>query len=676
MAAEVVLPLLVLAPLAAGLAALALPAPHVRAACTGGVGLALLLALWTSRAAPGDGVRSLRDDLEGPTGPIAAALDRAGVEEPDGRATLALLLQEQLPPGSQRARARLEALAEVPTARAVLARARTEPPGPAQAPSVAEAEAALEGALAEAARLERAHAAVVREAAVLARAARGGWGERTVLVSSAPWAPALGVTCTMGVDGLAPPVAVGLCLLALAALLAAPDVGVARARRGSARATRGALVAVPLGLSALLLGLVALDLALLHAALLVAALPGLLVVASTGRRGHGLAERLLLVELGAAALGLVVCGALALRGADALGGEAVAALGSGGPPPVWDLVVLREVARTGLVGPGLQAALLLVLGGGAVARLALLGGWQTEVGGLLPPWLGAWRVGATAVACLWPLVRVAWPLAPDASAAPACAVGVAALGMALEVAGAALVFRAKDGAGLVRGASLVLAGALALGLAGGTTLGAAGAALALVVAGPALGGLHLTLARIGDRVPGASDLQALAGLGAAVPRLAGLLAVFLLAAAIFPGSAGAAVHGLVLFGLVTGHGGHLPYPAQGLAVVVGVGVTATLVLVVARLVAGPRPQVDEDVPDLASADANGLVPLAGVVVLLGLWPSFPLGLVGRGAAWVTGVDLSVPLPPLEPLEPPPAPSTRQAGDAGAGAGPSREPRPQ
>lgn len=614
-----VVPLLVLAPLLAGLAALAVPTVLVRTTCLAGAGFAFLLSLWACGAASTPGTADLRAVL---AGPLDRALARAGVEDELARVELRALVHDGIAPGTSAALAELEGLALLPQARSAvhLARRQGEPARLRAAEAeLAEAQAALDG-------LARAHAAAAKEVAGLARAARGPWGTRFRLVSHAEWVPPLGMAWLLGVDGLSAPLAAVVTLLALVVLLAAPEAGSARTRGAAGRATRGQLAAVPLVLAAQLLGLVALDLAALQAAQAAALVPFAAVVAGTGRRGHELALRLVAAGLAAAGVGLVASAAVALAAPGA---------------PSWSLPVLHGAARAGALDPALQAGLWGTLLAVALLRLPLppLGGWQVEAVGLLPPWLGAWWWGTLPLAALWPLARVAWPLAPEVATDPRAVQLVVLAGAAAVLGGGLALVRAGSIGALLRGATIGQAGLVLIGLGAPSTLAAAGAVLVLVGAGPALAGAALALSRVAERLPLAQDPSALSGLARLLPRLGGLTGAFLVALGGAPGTIGFAAGAMVLAGARDAT--LVSRPVSGLAVLAAVVALVAAGQAAGRLLLGPRPEATNqaEVVDLATLDAQALVPLAALVIGLGLMPGSALALVTPGAAWITGVDL-------------------------------------
>lgn len=610
--AAIALPLLVLLPLLAAAAVLAAPPAFTRRVALAGAAAAFLIALWACTSYPH--VRDLRGWFERPGGPVDDALDAAGVEDPLLREALRALLREPLPPAEEAAK--LRDLAQVDAARRTLAWTRElEPPAPAR---VAEAASALQAAEQEVERLERTLATIRAEQAQALRLVRGRSGERVRLPWLREWIPPLGIWWALGVDGLSLPVALVTTLLCLVALLGVPEPR-APAAAGPLRAaappapTRGAVVAVLVLEGLALLMTFALDVALLLVAWAALLAPPWFLAAPRGQAQARAALRVVVVGAVGVVVALIAAGAL------------VAAARQPDSPMTWSVLLLHEAARHGEVPAGSQGAFLAALLVAAATRLPVLHA-HAEVGSAAPGWAQGVVLWTVVLGATYPLLRLGWPLAPEAVLG-AWGAAAGALGVALIALGSVGVVRAGAPAALL-GASVVAHAGLALvGLAAGRALGAAGAVLDVLVTGLTAAALTPVLGGLAART-GGSDLRDLGGLARAVPRLAGLLALGL---ALLAGVSATTL--LVAAGALGS--GTLPRPLAALAPVAALLMAGAHLGRLRALAGEPRP---ERLQDLGDDEALASVPLLVAAVLAGvLAPTLALRLVAPAAEWLTGV---------------------------------------
>jgi len=367
-------------------------------------------------------------------------------------------------------------------------------------------------------------AAVTLVAGALAVAA-----EPTGLAVAWSWIPALGLRLALGIDGLAMPGVLVICLVGQVAALAP----------GSAR---GAIAGGLLVQATLLALVLAQDLGLLVGchALLAPLIAGLVASGPAAERLRAGQAAGLYLALGTAALA-VLAGLLAVAHHDASGG-------------VWDLS-LAALAQVQLPR-GLEAAVggLALLAGALTLGLWPLHGWLVAAGSAAPTGPALLIAGPVRWVGAYLLMRLWLPLAPVSAAAGAFGIAVLAVVGGL-VSG--LCARAEpDERRALLLATLTPTGLLVLGLCGQHHEGAVGAGLlALVVS-----------------LGGAAGLLALAG--GAGRRWAGLA---LLPA---PGLAGCVGAAFVLIGtarfagLTLGGRGWALALAAGLALVAGVGALA------------------------------------------------------------------------------------------------------
>ncbi len=613
--AAIALPLLVLLPLVAAVAALAAPPAWTRRLALGGAGLAFLVTLWACRSYPD--VRDLRGWFEAPGGALDRALDAAGADDPLVREALRDLVRAPLPPDAEAAR--LADLTQVDPARRTLAYVRGLTP--AEPERLAEAAGALAAAEDEARRLEGALATLRAAHAEALRLAYGRSGERVRLPWVRAWVPPLGVHWALGADGLSLPVALVTALLCLIALLGAPEPRVGASAgplRGTTTSapTRGAIVAVLVLESLLLLMTFALDAALLHVAWATLLVPVYFLVAARGQAQAQAALRVLILGAAGALIALVAAGALA------------AAARRPDAPMTWSVLLLHEAARSAEVDPRLQTWFFAALLVGTASRLPFLRA-HADALAAVPGWAQGATLWAVALGAAYPLLRLGWPLAPEAvlgqAGTAAAALGVATLGL-----GSALVLRAASPAAFLNGSVVAHTGLVLVGLAAARSLGAAGAILDLLLTGLALAALAPLLHGIAART-GAADLAGLSGLGRPAPRLAGATALGL---ALAGGVSASTV--LVLTGAFAS-GGTVP---RGLAVIAGLlaGLMAAAHLRLVRAFVG-EPAGAPRVPDLGDDEALATLPLLGAAVLAGvLVPTLALRLVAPAAEWLTGVS--------------------------------------
>lgn len=403
------------------------------------------------------------------------------------------------------------------------------------------------------------------------------------LAVASPWLPGLGLSLALGVDGLAAPGVLVICLVGQVAAL----LGGSRAALAGGLALQAVLLAVVL----------ARDLGLLVAchALLAPLVAGLVAGGSASGRWRAGGAAGLYLALGTAALALAI-GLLAVAHHDASGGT-------------WDLS-LAALAQV-LLPPGLEAAVagLLLLAGALTLGLWPLHGWLVAAGAATPRGPALLIAGPVRWVGAYVLLRLWAPLA--AGSAATAATGVATLAVLGGLVGAVCARAEADARRALLLATTVPAGLLVLGVAGQHHEGMVGAMIMAVVL--ALGG-------------SAGLLALSAGAGR---RLAGLA---LLPA---PGLAGGVAAALVLIGTARFSLPTFGARAWPLALAAGVMLVVGIRALVDR--PGPQGQGPEDrSPGTGERAAlAGAAALALPLVVFGLWPSpwlLRLDGVGRGLA--------------------------------------------
>jgi len=186
--------------------------------------------------------------------------------------------------------------------------------------------------------------------------------------------------------------------------------------------------------------------------------------------------------------------------------------------------------------------------------------------------------------------------------------------------GAFLAFRQSDLKAIVAFSSISHMGFVLLGIAALNVTGVSGAVFMMLAHGIITGGLFLLVGMIYERTH-TMDLAQLSGLAGQVPRYAGVTVLALLASMGLPGLAQFVGEFQTLIGAFERWGLYVLFASLGILV------TATFtVRVIAAMFTG---EVDERRPGLRDLDARELtavVPLAVLTVALGVFPGLALGL--------------------------------------------------
>lgn len=609
--ASIALPLLILLPLLAAVAVLAVPAVWTRRAALAGAALAFFVALWAWNAFPV--VRDLRGWFEAPGGPLDQALDGLGVEDPLVRAELRELVREPRPPKVEAER--LAKVCHIDEARRSVAWTRSlAPPDP---PRLDAAEGVLRQAEAEAAALAAKLARLRAEQTIDLQLAYGRSGERFKLPFTRPWIPPLGVTWSLAADGLGLPLALVTTLLALLGLLAAPDSQVAATpgplRGGAAaRSSRGALAAVLLLEALLLLMIFSVDVVVLHVAWTLLLVPTYFLVAARGQAPAQAALRLLIVGGVGALVALVAAGSMT-----------VSHIGD-----TWSALVLHEAARHGEVSFSHEAWFLGALLLATATRLPATRA-HAEALATVPAWAQGVVLWSIFLGAVYPLMRLGWPLAPHAAMGDLVPVA-GIVGTGALVLGAVGLLRAKTAPALLCSSLVCHGGLIVVGLAAARAHAAAGAILDVVVTGLAAAGLTPLLGGIASRT-GTSDLSGLSGLGRAAPRLSALAATAL---ALLAGAS--ASTGLIVGGALDS--GVLPHWLAVLAGLAAVFAAVAHLRLVRAFVGDPARPDQARIPDLGDDEAVASVPLLVAALVVGIaLPTLGLHVVMPAAEWLTGV---------------------------------------
>lgn len=193
-----------------------------------------------------------------------------------------------------------------------------------------------------------------------------------------------------------------------------------------------------------------------------------------------------------------------------------------------------------------------------------------------------------------------------------------ALGVISLIYGALLALRQTDLKAMVAYSSISHMGFVLIGLAGLGITGFTGAVMQMVAHGFASAALFFMVGVLYERT-GTRDIRKISGLGRHVPKLAIFTTLTLLAAMGLPGFAGFIAEFHIIVGAFEGFG------LAVLLISVGVLLTAAYSLrVIAQLFTGkPNPQ-QAAMGDLSATETAIIAPLVGLLLLLGLFPSFAL----------------------------------------------------
>jgi NADH-quinone oxidoreductase subunit M len=212
------------------------------------------------------------------------------------------------------------------------------------------------------------------------------------------------------------------------------------------------------------------------------------------------------------------------------------------------------------------------------------------------------------------LIRVAIPLLPQG--VDPFLPYVAAFGVINIIYGAFVAFLQPDLKALVAYSSIGTLGFILLGAASGNAVGLNGAVFQQVSHGLYSALLFILVGVIAART-GTRRIEELGGLAARMPWAGGLLALGALAAMGLPGLA------LFVSEFMSIMGVYATFPVQGVLAALGIILSAMYLLyMLARVIFGPieRPAYEE-IGDAGPAEMASVVPLAVLLVVLGVFPA-------------------------------------------------------
>ncbi len=245
------------------------------------------------------------------------------------------------------------------------------------------------------------------------------------------------------------------------------------------------------------------------------------------------------------------------------------------------------------------------------APLWPLHGWMPDAYGESPAPVTAIISGVLSKAGIYGILRVMIPIfMPQFREYQTLLLIVATAGL---VYGALMALRQQDMKMVTAYGSLSHMAMMALGIFSLTSVGLLGTTFYMVAHGLMVGGLFLVLGMLENRT-GTRTIQDMAGLNRSAPRLAAYFLFFVLGTLGLPGLPGFAGEYMIIQGLIASH--------------VVFAVIAGFILIVAAwymlrvfqaVMQGPARTTA--IKDLWSRQVAWLVPLAGLVILIGIWPA-------------------------------------------------------
>lgn len=436
--------------------------------------------------------------------------------------------------------------------------------------------------------------AALAELAVVAGllfALRGG-GEGWLLVEDHAWIPAFGIRYTLGLDGLSLTLALLAAFLQLVAVLV--SLGHEKSRAGLFYALLFAMESGILGV------FFALDLALFYFFWEVMLIPMFFLIGVWGhqRRRYAAIKFFLFTLIGSLLMLLAIVALVVLHGQDS--GEYT-----------FSLLSLRGTQLPDGVAHALYFAFLLAF----VIKVPLfpLHTWLPDAHTEAPTAGSVILAGLLLKTGVYGLLRIGLPLFPGPAAESLP--WLAALGLFGLFYGAYLAYAQRDIKRVIACSSVAHMGLLVVGLCSMDPAGLEGAVLQAVNHGLTTGALFCMIGMIDARV-GSRDFERLGGLWGRAPRLAGFFLFFNLASMGVPGLNNFAGELLILIGAFRAH------PLLGALAAGGMVFAAAYTLRLLQGVLWGPPRDEAVMADLSAREALTLLPLAALVLWLGLQPGW------------------------------------------------------
>jgi NADH-quinone oxidoreductase subunit M len=224
------------------------------------------------------------------------------------------------------------------------------------------------------------------------------------------------------------------------------------------------------------------------------------------------------------------------------------------------------------------------------------------------------------------MLRISYPILPIATTHFAYALAV--LGVINILYGALCAMAQKDLKKLVAYSSISHMGYCLLGMAALTPAGMNGAVLQMFNHGTTTAMLFLLVGVIYDRAHH-RDIEGFGGLAHQMPVFTGIVALAFFASLGLPGLRGFISEALVLLGAFP------VFKTLTILAVVGIVLTAGYFLwTIQRMFLGKLNEKYKSLPDINGRELFTLVPLAIIIIVLGVWPMPVLNLMSRSLGWI------------------------------------------
>jgi NADH-quinone oxidoreductase subunit M len=232
------------------------------------------------------------------------------------------------------------------------------------------------------------------------------------------------------------------------------------------------------------------------------------------------------------------------------------------------------------------------------------------------------------------LLRISFPVFPDAMRAFAWELAV--LGVVSMVYGALVAMAQTDFKKLIAYSSISHMGVVTLGMASMNTQGMVGAVFQMFNHGTITAMLFLIVVVIYDRTH-TRGLNDFGGLMDKMPRYAGVMTVAFFAALGLPGLSGFISEAFSLIGAFQ------TFRTLTIVAVITIVLTAAYMLwVLQRVFLGSLPEKWKDITDMNTRELAMLVPLAIIVVFLGIYPAPMLDLMNTSLNHLAGLLRGTP----------------------------------
>jgi NADH-quinone oxidoreductase subunit M len=232
------------------------------------------------------------------------------------------------------------------------------------------------------------------------------------------------------------------------------------------------------------------------------------------------------------------------------------------------------------------------------------------------------------------LLRISFPVFPDAMRAFAWELAV--LGVVSMVYGALVAMAQTDFKKLIAYSSISHMGVVTLGMASMNTQGMVGAVFQMFNHGTITAMLFLIVGVIYDRTH-TRGLNDFGGLMDKMPRYAGVMTVAFFAALGLPGLSGFISEAFSLIGAFQ------TFRTLTIVAVITIVLTAAYMLwVLQRVFLGSLPEKWKDITDMNTRELAMLVPLAIIVVFLGIYPAPMLDLMNTSLNHLAGLLRGTP----------------------------------